>query len=150
MSVHQREGGVVADGADVAEMVGKPLELREHRAQPDRAIRHAKFQGRFGRPRKRISIGDGAVAGHASGELDGPLEIGSDHQPLDTLVGVSEPLFQPDHGLAACRKPEMPGLDDSGVHGTDRDLMQAIAFRGEEAIGRCLRQGVDASSQWEA
>ena len=38
MGVHQREGGVVADGADVAEMVGKPFEFGHQRAQPDRAV----------------------------------------------------------------------------------------------------------------
>ena len=58
--------------------------------------------------------------------------------------------FQTDHGLSACREPEMSGLDDSGMHGTDRDLVQAVAFRRQEAIGRRLRQGVDAISQREA
>ena len=62
------------------------------------------------------------------------------HQPLDALVGISQPLFQPDHGLAARGEAEMSGLDDSGMHGTDRDLVQAVAFDGEEAIGRRLRQ----------
>ena len=150
MRVHQREGGVVADRADVAEMVGKPLEFREQRPQPDRAIGHDKLQRRLGGLRKRIGIGDRAVARYASGELDGPLETGSGHQPLDALVGVSQPLFQPDHGLPAGGKPEMPGLDDSGMHGTDRDLVQAVAFRRQEAIGRRFRQGVDAISQRES
>ena len=31
MGVHQREGGVVADRADVAEMIGEPLEFRHQR-----------------------------------------------------------------------------------------------------------------------
>ena len=62
MRVHQRKGGIVADGADVAEMVGKPLEFGEQRSQPNRAIGHDKFQGRLGGARKRIGIGDGAVA----------------------------------------------------------------------------------------
>ena len=73
-----------------------------------------------------------------------------DHEPLDALVGISQPLLQPDHGLAAGGKPEMPGLDNSGMHGTDRDLVQAVAFRRQEAIGRCVRQRVDAISQREA
>ena len=37
MGVHQREGGIVADRADVAEMIGEPLQFRQQRAQPDRA-----------------------------------------------------------------------------------------------------------------
>ena len=34
MGVHQRERGVVADRADVAEMVGEPLQFGHQRAQP--------------------------------------------------------------------------------------------------------------------
>ena len=37
MGVHEREGGIVADRADVAEVVGDALELGHQRAQPDRA-----------------------------------------------------------------------------------------------------------------
>ena len=60
--VHQRERGIVADGADVAEMVGEPLEFRQERTQPDGAIRHHKFQCRLCGLRKCVGIGDGAVA----------------------------------------------------------------------------------------
>ena len=67
---------------------------------------------------------------------DGALEVGAPHQPFDTLVGISQPLFQPDHGLPAGGKAEMSGLDDSRMHGTDRDLVQAIAFDRQEAVGR--------------
>ena len=38
--IDQREGGVVADGADIAEMIGEALKLGHQRAQPDRALRH--------------------------------------------------------------------------------------------------------------
>ena len=58
------------------------------------------------------------------------------HQPLDALVGVAQPLFQPHHGLAAGGEAEMSRLDDSGMHGTDRDLVQAVAFGRQKAIGR--------------
>ena len=37
--IDQREGGVVADGADIAEMIGEALELGHQRAQPNRALR---------------------------------------------------------------------------------------------------------------
>ncbi len=139
MRVHQGEGGIVADRADVAEMVGKPLEFGDQRPQPNRAIGYDELHGGLSGPRERIGIGDRAVARYAPGELDGALKIGSDHEPLDALVGVSQPLLQPDHGLAAGGKAEMSGLDDPRVHRTDRNLMQAVAFRRQEAIGRCLR-----------
>ena len=60
-----------------------------------------------------------------------------------------KPLFQPDHGLAAGGKAEMSGLDDTRMHRADRNLVQAVTFRGEETIGRRLRQRVDAIAQWK-
>ena len=44
----------------------------------------------------------------------------------------------------------MSGLDDARMHRADRNLMQAIAFRREETVGRRRRQRVDAISQREA
>ena len=34
MGMHEREGGIVADGADIAEMIGEPFELGHQRSQP--------------------------------------------------------------------------------------------------------------------
>ena len=150
MRVHQCEGGIVADGADVAEMVGEPLEFCQQRAQKHGAIRHGKIQSDFGRARKRVGVSYGAVARRAAGELDAARETGAGHQPVDALMDVSKPLFQPDHGLAAGGKAEMSGLDDARMHRADRNLVQAVAFRGEETVGRRLRQCVDAIPQWKA
>ena len=150
MRVHQGEGGIVADRADVAEMVGEPLEFCEQRAQEHGAIRHDQVERRLSRSRKRVGIGDGAVARHAAGELDAAGEAGAGHQPFDALVDVSEPLLQPDYGLAAGGKTEMSGLDDPRMHRADRNLVQAVAFSCQEAIRRRLRQCVDAISQREA
>ena len=52
MGVHQRKGGVVANGADVAEMIGEALELRHQAAQPMRARRAPRSRARP-RPRAR-------------------------------------------------------------------------------------------------
>ena len=52
VGVHERERGVVADGADVAEMVGKALELRHQRAQEDRARRRLEPEGCLHRARE--------------------------------------------------------------------------------------------------
>ena len=41
---------------------------------------------------------------------------------------------QPHDGLAVRRKAEVTRLDDSCVHRTHRDLVQALSFRGEERI----------------
>ena len=70
--IDQREGGVVADGADIAEMIGQALELGHQRAQPDGAPRHVDRQRRLDGLREGERIGDGAVAGGAAGELRAP------------------------------------------------------------------------------
>ena len=149
MCVHQRKGRIVADGADVAEMIGEPLEFCQQRAQEHGSIRHGEIQSDFSRARKRVSVSHGTVTRNAAGELNAAREAGAAHQPVDALVDVSKPLFQPDHGLAAGGKAEMSGLDDTGMHRADRNLVQAVAFRGQEAIGRRPRQRVDAIPQWE-
>ena len=69
MRMHQREGGVVADGADIAEMIGKPLELGHQRAQPRARGGDVDPERRLGRAGKGKAIGDRAVAGDAAGEL---------------------------------------------------------------------------------
>ena len=71
MGVHQRERRVVADRADVAEMIGEPLELGHQRAQPDRARRHLDAERRLDRAREGEGIGDRAVAAMRAGELRG-------------------------------------------------------------------------------
>ena len=78
------------------------------------------------------------------GEPDGAREAGAGHEPLDALVGITQPRFQPDHGLPACGEAEMSRLDDSRVYRADGDLVHAIAFHRQEAIGCGLRRRVDA------
>ena len=134
--MHERERCVVADGADVAEMVGQPLQLRHQRAQIGRARRHFDLQGGFGGQREGIGIGDRAVAGAAAGKLGGAFEGSARHQALDALVHIAEALLQAHHVLAIGGEAEVARLDDAGMHGTDRDLVQALAFHRQERIRR--------------
>ena len=135
MGVHQREGGVVADRADVAEVIGEALELGHQRAQPDRARRRLDAERRLDGAGEGERIGDRAVAGDAAGEPRRPVDVGAGHQTLDALVDVAEPLLEPHHGLAVGGEAEMAGLDDAGMDRPDRDLVQALALGGQEAIG---------------
>ena len=66
------------------------------------------------------------------------------HQALYALVHVSEPLLQPDNRFAAGGEAKMPRLDDAGMHGPDRDLVQALALGGQEAVGRRRAAALDA------
>ena len=80
LRMHQRESGVVADSADVAEMVRQALELGHQRAQVERARWRRYVQRGFGGLRKGVSISDGAVAGSARGQLRGGVKRGAVHQ----------------------------------------------------------------------
>ena len=147
MRVHERERRVVADRADVAEMIGQPFEFGHQRAQILRARRRLDAERRLDRMREGDAVGDGAVAGGARGELCRLRDGRARHQRLDALVHVAEPLFEPHHGLAAGGEAEMSGLDDAGMHRADRNLMQALALDRQELVGvACRRSGVRAPS----
>ena len=107
LRVHHRERRIVADRADVAEMIGQPLEFRHQRAQVDRARRRLYLQRRFGGVREGEGIGDRAVAGGAAGELCRVVERRAGHQRLDALVHIAEPLLQSHDMLAIGGEAEM-------------------------------------------
>ena len=138
MRVHQREGSVVADRADIAEMIGEPLQFRHQRAQTDRARGGASKPSAASTARaKAMRIGDGAVAGDARRRAAPLRERRAAHQRVDALVDIAEPLFQPHHGFAVGGEAEMAGLDDAGMNRSDRNLMQALAFDRQERISGC-------------
>jgi hypothetical protein len=62
MRVHERKRGVIADGTDIAEMVGEALEFSHQGAQVDRAWRRLNFVRRFHGVGKSKRVGHGAVA----------------------------------------------------------------------------------------
>ncbi len=134
MRMHEGEGRIVADGADVTEMIGQPLQLCHQCPQIPRAGRRFDAERRLDRVRKRDAIGNSAVARGARGKPCGFLDRRPGHQRLDPLVHVAEPLFEPHHRLAAGGEAEMSRLDDSGMHRTDRDLMQALALDRKELV----------------
>src|SRR4051812_44632268 len=130
MGVHERESGVIADCADVAEVVGEALELRHESAQPDRASWRLGFAGGLGRSREGICVSDGGVAGGAAGEARAVREVRACHQSFDALVNVAETFLKPHYCLAVSGEPEVAGLNNAGVNRADRDLVQAGTFGG--------------------
>ncbi len=98
--------------------------------------------------REGDAVSNGAVSRGASGEPRGLLDRRAGHQRLDSFVHVAEPLFEPHHGLAAGGEAEMPRLDDPGVHRTDRNLVQALAFDGKELIGVTNCRRFFARTEW--
>ncbi len=134
------ESCVVADGADVAAMIGEALELAGERAQPDGARRNLPAKRRLDRAGEGERVGDRAVARDAAGEQRGALERRAGHERVDPLVHVAEPLLEADHRLAVGGEAEMARLDDAGVHRADRDLVQAFALSRQEDVGLAMAQ----------
>ena len=138
LGVQHREGRVVADRSDIAQVVCDPLELGHDAAQPHGARWRPEIERTLHRLHERPRAGDRAVAREPRRDARGWLEILTGHEPFDALVGVAETLFEAHYRLAARREAKVAGLDDSGMDRTDRDLVQAWSFGGQEAIRRPL------------
>ena len=85
MGQHQRKSGIVADGADIAQMIGQPLQFRHQRPQILRPRRRLDTERGFGSAGKGKGIGHRAVAGDPAGDLRGAFEVApriSDSTPL--------------------------------------------------------------------
>ena len=134
MGVDDRERGVVADRADVAEMIGDALELGHDAAQDLGARRRIDLQRLLDRAGEGEAVGHGGIAGDARDHARRALDVGVGEQPVDALVHVAEPLLQPRHRLAVDAEAEMAGLDDAGVHRADRNLVQALALDRQEIV----------------
>ncbi len=124
MRLHEGEGGIVADRADIAEVVGDAFKLGHQGAQIDSARRHGDLERGFDGAREGERMGDRTVAGDAGGEPRRLVDRLADHQPLDALVNVAEPRLKAGDRFAISVKAEMSGFDDPGMYGSDGDLVQ--------------------------
>ena len=141
MREHDREGRVVADGADIAEMIGEPFEFRHQRAQPYGARRRRPAERRLDSAGKGASIGHGRIAGAAAGEARRLFEIGTLDQAFDALMDIAKPFLEPHDGLAVGAEAEMARLDDAGMDRADGDLVNVLPFHRQEGIaGRRFRR----------
>jgi hypothetical protein len=130
----EREAGVVAEGAEVPEVIGDALPLEEHRAER----RCTRRDDRPGELLHRHRVGPrerhGGVPAHAPGERHALVERHRLEALLDALVLVAESLLQAKHALPHHREPEMAGLDGARVHRTHRDLVDTVARDAHEVV----------------
>jgi hypothetical protein len=134
MGMHQRKGRIVANRADIAEMICQTLQFRHQRAQPDcPRRRHHIARGLCGLGKGQL-IGYGAVAADPAREFCCAHEISATHQRFHALVRVAQPCFETDHSLAIGVKPEMAGFDNAGMYRANRNLMNALAFGRQKGI----------------
>ncbi len=131
---HQREGRVVADRADVAEVIGDALQLGHHGPQPDRTRRNVDAECGLHGSCKGNRVCHCAVAGNAPSQLGRALDRRAHHERLGAFVDVAQSLLKPDDGFAVGREAEMSRLDDARVHGADRDLMHRRAFSWQKRV----------------
>ena len=144
LRMHERERRVVADGADIAEMVGKPFKLGHECAQMQRARRNLHIPCGFNRMRKGQRISDGAVARRAAGKPARLVERCTGHELLDAFVHIPQPLFQSHHRFAVRGETEVSRLDDARVDRPNRNLVQTFPFRGQKGVCGSRRFGFGA------
>jgi hypothetical protein len=83
-----------------------------------------------------------AVTRYARRQLGGLGDRAAGHQPFGPLMDIAQTLFQTDHGFTVAGEAEMSRLDDAGVDGADRDLVQSRPFHRQERIGLRLAQRI--------
>jgi hypothetical protein len=134
--MQQRERRIVADGTNVAEMVGDTLKFGHQCSDPNGSWRDFYLKGGLNGMSEGKRVSNGAIVGGASDKLCSLFASRSRHQRFDSLVRISEPLLEANDRFAIGGEAEMPWLDDPRVHRADRNLMQALAFRRQKVVSR--------------
>src|SRR5688500_11693141 len=125
-------------------MIGKALELRHQCAQIACAGRHADPAGRLSCQGECERVGNRAVAGRAARQTRGLVEWSTGHQRVDALVHIAEPLLQPHDRLTIGGETEVPGLDNSCMNRTNRNLVEVVTLDRQEAVSRPQRRSTTA------
>ncbi len=128
--------GVVADRADVADVMRQTLQLGHDAAQQHRARRRRPAERGLDSAGESPGVGHRAIARDAPDDPRSLLDLGTGHQAFDALVRIAQPLLEPHHRLAVGGETEVARLDDAGMDRADRDLVQALALGRQEFVAR--------------
>jgi len=74
-------------------------------------------------------MGDGSVTRNAARKPRPFIHESASNLFSIPFVDVPQPLFEINYSLSDSLKPEMSGLDDTGMNRADRDLVYTFAFR---------------------
>jgi hypothetical protein len=85
-------------------------------------------------------MADGRVACHGFNLMPRGAMRAADQRALDAAMLVAERDLEVQDLFAVALEPEMAGLDDAGVHGPDRHLVDLAAFDPEEVADRGPRR----------
>ena len=131
--------------ADIGDVVVDALELQQH--HPQRAGAGGTVDA--GETLDGVRVGQRVTDRRVAGDRFGEEQPVTPRQPLEALLGalvhVEQPKLQVQHGLAGDAKPEVPGLDDAGVHGPHRHLEHTFAGHGPERVEIPSTRGTTAS-----
>ncbi len=135
--LHEAEGqgDVVAEVAEVAQVIGDTLDFQEQGAQPHGTVGHLARGGGFHCHAVGPGVGAVRVAGNAPGELGASIDVHPLEALFRALVGVAEALFEFEDALADDGEAEMSRFDGAGVDRADRDLVHPLAFDADEGVG---------------
>ena len=104
-------------------MIGDPLQFDRH--GPQRIGARRAFI--IGQPFEELAVGCGVagsrIAGDRLSEIPAAPVWSAAQRPFDTAMLVAERDFEMDYPLAMAVEAEMPGLDDPGMHRTDRHFV---------------------------
>ena len=120
-------------------MVVETFELQQRTAQELGGLRHLGLAGVLHGQAVGEPVPDGGVPGDPLGDLEAGGDVFSLAQPFDPLVDEPQPGLHAEDGLPHHPEPEVPGLDEPGVHRSDRDLVDAGALDRHERE----RSGID-------
>ena len=134
LRVQEGERSVIADRAEIAEMVGDALKLGHRGAYGVGALRDFDTKCALDGAGESQPVGDRRVTRKPRDHRRGLGGRPADHQHLDAFVHIAEPSLEPHHGFARGGKAEMSRLDDAGVHRADWNLMQGFALDRQEVV----------------
>ncbi len=135
-----QEADVARQRPDIPRVVRQPFQLQRHAAQ------RLRPQRRLG-PGQRLDclavcgrVAHRAITGHLLHQVDRALVRPAHQGPLHPAMLIAQGDLQVKDVLAVTLEAEVPGLDDAGVDGPDRDLVDLMALDAEE-IGSGRRDG---------
>ena len=138
----EAEADVVAQRADVGDVVVEALEFEQHCPEPGRLGGHRDLAGVLDREAVGEVVRYRAVAGDAFRERDRGAGVLALEEALDAAVQEPQPGLHLQDRLPDDGEPEVAGLDEPGVHGADRDLVHAgpVDLHERERLGAGLHR----------
>jgi hypothetical protein len=135
VGVEDAVSDVVAECADVADVVVEAFHRQKQVPDPVCLGGHLDAEGVLDSAAVGQAVADGGIAGDPLRQRDAIGGLAAFEELLDSFVDVPESGFEPDDGFADDGEAEVAGLDQAGMDGPDRNLVDAGAFHVDEREG---------------